>query len=92
MAKNITSNGKAGNAVVEKKPRLDTIAFAEHATEGTRQFTKFLGCIMRDVVSGELNSPAANAVCNAAGKILKLAEMQHRYGARKSAFDALRME
>lgn len=40
-----------------------------------------MGAIMTDVLCGSLAPDVANAACNAGGKLLKIVEMQHRYGA-----------
>ncbi len=36
--------------------------------------------VMGDVATNRLDPRKANAICNAGGKLLKVVEMQHRYG------------
>lgn len=39
---------------------------------------------MSDVLDGSVSTDVANAACNAGGKLLKVVEMQYRYGAKAS--------
>ena len=39
-----------------------------------------MAAIMSDLVNESLAPKIANAVCNAGGKLLKVVEMQYRYG------------
>lgn len=41
-----------------------------------------MSALMSDVIEGNLNPGVANAAVNAGGKLLKVTEMQHRYGRR----------
>lgn len=35
---------------------------------------------MSDLITGAITPNVGNATCNAAGKLLKVVEMQHKYG------------
>jgi hypothetical protein len=39
-----------------------------------------MSALMADVLDGTINVNAANAAVNAGGKLLKVVEMQYRYG------------
>lgn len=39
-----------------------------------------MSSLMSDVISGSVNPQVANAVVNAGGKLLKVVEMQYKYG------------
>lgn len=41
-----------------------------------------MSALMSDVIDGSLNPGVANAAVNAGGKLLKVVEMQYRYGRR----------
>ena len=36
--------------------------------------------LMADLIEGKVSPQIGNAVCNAGGKLLKIVDMQHRYG------------
>jgi hypothetical protein len=36
--------------------------------------------VMSDLIDGTMEPQVAHAVCNAGGKLLKVVEMQHKYG------------
>ena len=36
--------------------------------------------LMSDLIDGRVTPQVGNAVCNAGGKLLKVVEMQHKYG------------
>lgn len=40
---------------------------------------------MSDLIEGKMSPAVANAVCNAGGKLLKIVEMQHKYGTPPAA-------
>lgn len=40
---------------------------------------------MGDLISGRITPDVGNAVCNAGGKLLKIVEMQYRYGTKSGA-------
>lgn len=44
-------------------------------------FARFMSALMSDVILGKVSPGVANAACNAGGKLLKVVEMQYRYGA-----------
>lgn len=39
-----------------------------------------MSALMSDVIEGRITTDVANAACNAGGKLLKVVEMQYRYG------------
>lgn len=43
-----------------------------------------MSALMSDVIDGSINPGVANAAVNAGGKLLKVTEMQHRYGRKPS--------
>lgn len=48
----------------------------------TKALKAFLGGIMVGVASGHITPQGANAVSNAAGKILKTVELEHKLGSK----------
>lgn len=77
MAKNGTKNAGTNQAVLDA-PRSSRVA-ADGVTTG-EEFAKFMSALMADVIDGRINAGTANAACNAGGKLLKIVEMQYKYG------------
>lgn len=45
-------------------------------------FAKLMSALMSDVILGTVTPDIANAACNAGGKLLKVVEMQYKYGSK----------
>lgn len=43
-----------------------------------------MSALMSDILANRIEPRAANAVCNAGGKLLRMVELEHKYGAPKS--------
>lgn len=39
-----------------------------------------MSALMSDIISGRVTPAVGNATCNAGGKLLKIVEMQYKYG------------
>lgn len=61
-----------------KSPR--SLAIFERGIETGAQFAQAMSALMSDLISGTITPNVGNAVCNAGGKLLKVVEMQHKYG------------
>lgn len=46
-----------------------------------------MSAMMGDLIAGRVTPQVGNAVCNVGGKLLKIVEMQHRYGTTGGAQD-----
>ena len=44
-------------------------------------FANLMSNLMTDLIAGRITPQVGNAVCNAGGKLLKIVEMKHKYGA-----------
>ena len=64
----------------ERAPKC--VAVADAGIDTAKQFGGFMSALMGDVVTGRIAPQIANAACNAGGKLLKIVDMQHRYGKR----------
>lgn len=56
------------------------------ATQGVKtgkDFANLMSALMSDLIHGKVTPQVGNAVCNAGGKLLKVTEMQYKYGAAK---------
>jgi hypothetical protein len=77
----------ASKAKNKKPPRakkktgmLRSAEIAEGGIQTGRQFAGFMSALMSDIISGKIPPAVGNAACNAGGKLLKVVEMQYRYG------------
>ena len=67
-------------AKVQRPPR--SLVIFEQGIETGRQFASGMSALMTDLISGDITPQIANAVCNAGGKLLKVVELEQRYGRR----------
>lgn len=63
-------------------PRSMDIASRGVNTGG--QFAMLMSALMSDLIDGRITPSVGNAVCNAGGKLLKVVEMQQRWGTQKT--------
>lgn len=57
-----------------------SLAIAETGIGNSHQFAAFMSALMADLVSGRVAPQIGNAAANAGGKMLKVVEMQMKYG------------
>ena len=65
-------------AVEITKPR--SLAMAVNGVKTGADFAGLMSAVMSDLIEGTMTPAVGNAVCNAGGKLLKVVEMQHKYG------------
>ena len=63
------------------------LAQAELGIKTGRDFAQFMSSLMSDLIKGTVTPGVGNAACNAGGKLLKVVEMQHRYGVKGGGKD-----
>jgi hypothetical protein len=63
-------------------PRSMAIASGGVNTGG--QFATLMSMLMSDLIDGRITPSVGNAVCNAGGKLLKVVEMQQRWGTQRT--------
>lgn len=84
----MAKNGKEGAGVSEKTvtgPRARSIAIAQSGVKTSRDFAAMMSALMSDILDERIEPRAANAVCNAGGKLLKMVELEHKYGSPKQS-------
>lgn len=57
-----------------------SLAIAERGIRTGNDFADLMSAVMSDLISGRTSPVVGNAVCNAGGKLLKIVEMQMKYG------------
>lgn len=63
----------------EGAPR--SVAIAQSGVKTGREFANLMSALMSDLIEGRITPDVGNATCNAGGKLLKVVEMQAKYGA-----------
>jgi hypothetical protein len=61
-----------------RKPR--SLAIASNGINTAQQFSALMSAIMSDLLEGSIQPAIANATCNAGGKLLKMVELNQKYG------------
>ena len=69
---------KSTRAPEQKIPSC--LAVAGNGVSTSRDFARFMSAMMVDVIESRVAPGIANAACNAGGKLLKVVEMQMKYG------------
>lgn len=59
-----------------------SLAISQRGIRTGDDFANLMSALMSDVIEGALNPVVVNAAVNAGGKLLKVVEMEHRYGPR----------
>lgn len=57
-----------------------SLSISERGITTGNDFACCMSALMSDVLAGRVTPSTANAACNAGGKLLKVVEMQYRYG------------
>ena len=80
---------QTGNRGGKKSPNgtPESVEIAGKGVKTSKDFARVMSALMGDVLSGTVDPRTANAVCNAGGKLLKMVEMQHKYGRKPSESD-----
>lgn len=55
-------------------------ALADNGINTGADFLRMMTALMADTVMGRVQPQTANATCNVAGKIIRMVELQHKYG------------
>ena len=61
-----------------------SLVVAQVGVSTSIQFKDLMSGLMSDLLTGAVQPQTANAVCNAGGKLLKIVEMEHKYGVRRA--------
>lgn len=69
---------KATNGKPSTKARC--ISVARKGVKTGSDFADFMSSLMSDIIEGRVTPDVGNATCNAGGKLLKVVEMEYRYG------------
>jgi len=76
VAKAVSKNGK-------RAPR--SLAIASKGITTGNDYALFMSAVMSDLIEGSITPSVGNAVCNAGAKLLRIVELQYRYGVQGSS-------
>ena len=74
-------NADGSKALVKGTPR--SLKVAEKGVKTGHDFANLMSALMSDIIEGRVTPSVGNATCNAGGKLLKVVEMQYRYGSQR---------
>jgi hypothetical protein len=60
--------------------RPSSLAITSKGVKTSKDFGNLMCALISDVIDGSISPVVANAACNAGGKLLKVVEMEHKYG------------
>lgn len=72
------SNTKSNPQDAEKQPR--SLKAAQNGVKTGHDFANLMSALMSDLIDGRITPAVGHATCNAGGKLLKVVEMQYKYG------------
>ena len=75
------ARGKGDDAADPKHGEpAKSLEIASRGISTSRDFRDFMSALMSDVISGRVTANVTNAACNAGGKMLKMVDLECRYG------------
>lgn len=76
------AKSKKGTGTSEEisKRQPQSLAIASKGITTGQDFAMLMSALMSDMIAGSVKPMIGNAVCNAGGKLLKVVEMQFKYG------------
>lgn len=88
MAKGNRSVSASKTAVVSSPAKVSKVSaptgrsltIAKRGINTSENFAQMMSGLMTDLRDGSVTPQIANAICNAGGKLLKVVEMEHRFG------------
>jgi hypothetical protein len=87
MDKDGTERIEGSKEVAERDvPR--SVQLSEQGITTSRQFAGVMSALMADLLQGKITPAVGNAVCNAGGKMLKVVEMEQKFG-KQSTVDGV---
>ena len=70
----------ANETPVTRSEQPRALAISERGIRTGADFANVMSALMGDIISGRVTPGVGNAACNAGGKLLRIVEMQHKFG------------
>lgn len=74
------STSQRRTKAVDRTSEPTSLRIAERGIKTGFDFADLMSTLMSDIISGRVTPAVGNAACNAGGKLLKIVEMQYKYG------------
>lgn len=71
---------KNESSVVARDDKPRSLAISEKGIRTGADFANVMSALMGDLIAGRVTPQVGNATCNVGGKLLKIVEMQQKYG------------
>ncbi len=75
-------NKEATTSAASSRPR--SLEISDRGIKTGGDFADMMSALMSDLIAGRVTPQIGNATCNAGGKLLKVVEMQYKYGTTQS--------
>lgn len=72
-------------APVARKGDPRSLKISERGIRTGSDFAALMSAMMGDLISGRITPAVGNAACNAGGKLLKVVEMQYKFGTQNGS-------
>lgn len=72
------TQSESANLARDETPR--SLIYTERGIRTAADFANVMSALMGDLISGRVTPQVGNATCNVGGKLLRIVEMQHKYG------------
>lgn len=82
MAKPGKTDAQADNELPTETTQPKSLVVARKGLKTSKDFANFMAALMTDIVEGKVSPGMGNASCNAGGKLLKVVEMEYKYGTK----------
>lgn len=83
MAEKSKAQPKRNPQAVEKDQTPRCLSIFDKGIHTSKDFALGMSGLMSDLIDGRITPSVGNATCNAGGKLLKVIELQHKYGTKR---------
>ena len=80
MAEQSKGETKAGSKAPARQEQPRSLPLADRGIKTAEDFANVFSALVGDILAGRITASIGNAACNAGGKLLKVNEMQQKYG------------
>jgi hypothetical protein len=70
-----------------KRKSAASLVFAKNGIRTANDFAGMMGALISDLIEGSVTPQVGNAACKAGSNLLKVVELQHRYGSAPPTLD-----
>ncbi len=93
MATRITAIRKKSQkkALEQPRPKAKSLEIFDKGILNSRDFARGMSALMSDLITNAVTPQIGNAVVNAGGKLLKIVELEHKYGIQRGGSKVLQL-